>query len=210
MRGELKRVPFRLLLITDGYDSSTIGRVRSALAALPRAMAAVQLRAKLQPGRELLQAAEQLIEVTAERGAPLLINDRGDVALAAGAAGVHLPASGLPSKQARRWLGEKPLIGVSTHSLAEATVAWQGGADYVSFGPVYPTPSKAAFGEPVGLAALAAVVRALPIPVFALGGVTAERAAECVAAGARLACIGAVLGAADPAAGARALASRLE
>jgi thiamine-phosphate pyrophosphorylase len=62
----------------------------------------------------------------------------------------------------------------------------------------------------VGLAALAAVVRALPIPVFALGGVTAERAAECVAAGARLACIGAVLGAADPAAGARALASRLE
>jgi thiamine-phosphate pyrophosphorylase len=90
--------------------------------------------------------------------------------------------------------------------LAEATAAAAAGADYVTFGPVYPTASKAAFGQPVGVGALAAVVRALVIPVFALGGVDVARAAECRAVGARLACIGAVLGRPPPESAQQALA----
>jgi thiamine-phosphate pyrophosphorylase len=106
---------------------------------------------------------------------------------------------------ARRWLGPDALIGASTHSLAEATMAWRGGADYVTFGPVFATPSKAGLGEPVGVTALAEVVRAAPVPVFALGGIDRARVGEIRRAGARVACIGAVLGHADAAAGARAL-----
>lgn len=141
--------------------------------------------------------------------AALFLNDRLDVALAAGADGVHLPARGLPPSAARRALARSSfsrrplLVGCSTHGLDEARRAAAGGADFVTFGPVWPTPSKAAFGPPLGPAALGEAVGALSIPVFALGGVDAGRAAVCAGLGARVACIGAVLGAADAAAGAR-------
>jgi thiamine-phosphate pyrophosphorylase len=198
----LSRIGFRLLLITDGYDDRTPGRVEAAVRALPDGYAAVMLRAKGLEGRALFAAAERLRAI-----APILIvNDRADVALAVAADGVHLPARGIPVEQARRWSRDRLIVGVSTHSLAEATAAWRGGADYVAFGPVWPTPGK---GPPVGVEALAAVVRAAPVPVFALGGVDAARAPACVAVGARLACIGAVLGRADAAAGARALAAAI-
>jgi thiamine-phosphate pyrophosphorylase len=96
---------------------------------------------------------------------------------------------------------------VSTHARDEAVAAARDGADYVAFGPVWPTANK---GPAVGVEALAAVVAAVaPLPVFALGGVDAARARQVVAAGARVACIGAVLGAPDPAAGARALAAAI-
>jgi thiamine-phosphate pyrophosphorylase len=88
-------------------------------------------------------------------------------------------------------------------------MAVRSGADYVTFGPVFPTASKAAFGPPVGLGRLAEAVRAAGVPVFALGGVDADGARACVELGARVACIGAVLGSSDPAAGARALAAAL-
>jgi len=93
---------------------------------------------------------------------------------------------------------------VSTHSIEETAAAWDGGADYVTFGPVFATPSKMGMGEPVGLGALAAAVNAAPRPVFALGGIDAARAGEVTRLGARIACIGAVLGGGDAAAGARA------
>jgi thiamine-phosphate pyrophosphorylase len=177
---------------------------------LPRGSAAVQLRAKELSARDLLSAARALADVTRAHGAPLYIKDRVDVALAAGAQGVHLPARGLPPKPARRVVTKvdaRPFtVGVSTHSLDEAVMAAGGGADYLVFGPIWPTPGK---GDPVGVEALRAVVAAVAIPVYALGGVTAENAAHCLAAGARIACIGAVLGSADPAAGARRLGAVL-
>jgi thiamine-phosphate pyrophosphorylase len=188
----------RLLLITDGFDEHTAARVASALAVLPEGFAAVQLRARSLDGRALLAAAERLRAI-----APILfVNDRLDVALAAGADGVHLPANGLPVADARRAVGDRLLVGASTHSRDEAVTAARDGADYVVFGPVWPSPGK---GPPVGVDALAAVVRAVAVPVFALGGVDAERARQCVAVGARVAAIGAVLGRDDVAAGARAL-----
>jgi thiamine-phosphate pyrophosphorylase len=197
----------QLLFITDGWDATTCGRVDAALSALPPGVAAVQLRAKSLEGRALHQAACGLVEVTRGR-ALLFVNDRFDVALAVGADGVHLPARGLPPRPARRGIEAadgKLLIGCSTHSLAEAKMAVGGGADFVTFGPVWPTPSKAAYGPPVGLEKLTEAVRALPVPVFALGGIDADRARACAGVGARVACIGAVLGHADPAAGANSL-----
>jgi thiamine-phosphate pyrophosphorylase len=205
------RPAFRLLLITDGWNESTAARVDAALSALPAGTTAVQLRCKTLTGRAMTSAALALREVTRARGALFLVNDRVDVALASGADGVHLPSNGLPPKPARRAAGEALLLGASAHSLDEARMAERAGIDYVTFGPVFPTASKAAFGPPLGLDRLSEAVRALTVPVFALGGIDLERAPACIAAGARVACIGAVLGdgVSDPAQGARALGARI-
>jgi thiamine-phosphate pyrophosphorylase len=189
-------------MITDGFDEETAGRVVAALRELPDGAAFVQLRAKSLDGRALFDAATRLREIAPA----LVINDRADVALAADADGVHLPARGIGVADARALLGDR-IVGVSTHSPAEASAAARAGADYVVFGPVWPTGRKSAA---VGIDALAAVVRAVsPMPVFALGGVDAERARAAFAVGARVACIGAVLGRSDAAAGARALAAAI-
>jgi len=114
---------------------------------------------------------------------PLLVNGRLDIALAAGAGGVHLPADAPPAAALRARFGPDVLLGVSTHHLDEVEAARRGGADYVTFGPVYPTPSKAGCGPPQGVAALARAA-AVGIPVYALGGVTLSRLAEVASAGA--------------------------
>jgi thiamine-phosphate pyrophosphorylase len=186
----------RLYLITP--PSGDPGpAVEAALAALPRAGAGVQLRQPSLGGRELLDRARSLAGICAKYGAPLLVNDRADVALAAGADGVHLPARGLSPADARA-LGLR-LVGVSAHSAADVERAAREGADFAVFAPVYDTPGKVAQGE----GALAEACRAAPIPVLALGGVDATNAPRCIEAGARgVACIRSVLGARDPAAAA--------
>jgi len=185
----------RLYLITppDGDPSAA---VRSALSVLPRGAAGVQLRQAL-PARVLLERARTLRTICAGFEAPLLINDRADVALAAGADGVHLPARGIKARDARA-LG-LAIVGESVHTPEEAA---RSEADFCVFAPVFETPGKTAQGLiPLGQAA-----RATPIPVFALGGVTPDNAARCIEAGARgVACIRSVLGARDPAAAAIAL-----
>jgi thiamine-phosphate pyrophosphorylase len=207
----LNRVGFRALFITDAWEEpTTAARVRAALAAVTPGFAAVQLRAPGLGGRAMLAAATQLVAIAHAAGAALLVNDRVDVALAAGADGVHLPASGLSPALARRLGGADFLVGVSTHALEEAVAAQRGGADYVVFGPVFFTPSKAEYGAPAGLAALGEVARAVEVPVFALGGVDGARARVCATAGARIACIGAVLGQADAAGGARSIEDALK
>ncbi len=123
----------------------------------------------------------------------ILVNDRLDVALAERAGGVHLGENSLPVKEAKRLIdavmpgsnvGNGFLAGVSCHSLEAAQSAAGAGADYIFFGPVFATPSKAAFGAPQGLDLLAKVCRAVTIPVLAIGGITLENAAACFAAGA--------------------------
>src|SRR5262249_35639997 len=135
--------------------------------------------------------------LTRAHGAPLIIHDRIDVALAVGADGVHLPVRGLPPKIAHRLCGDRLFVGASTHSLVELGMAVRAGVGYVSFGPVYPTPSKAIYGPPLGIERLKQAVEMSPVPVFALGGIDVARATACRLVGAHLACIGAVLGQAD-------------
>lgn len=182
----------RLYLITPA-EGDPAPAVEAALRVLPRGAAAVQLRQPL-PGRELLRRARRLRELCDRFGAPLLVNDRADVALAAGAAGVHLPARGVSAADARA-LGLE-LVGESVHAAEEAA---RSQADFCVFAPVFDAPGK----QSRGIAALSEACLATRVPVLALGGVDESNARRAIEAGARgVACIRAVLGAADPAAAA--------
>jgi len=147
----------------------------------------IQLREKELSARALYELTERVAQITRSTGAAtrLLVNDRADLASATGADGVHLATRSLQPSIVRRTFGDNFLIGVSTHSLAEARAARDDGADFATFGPVFETPSKAVYGVPVGLDVLAAAVRALaPFPLVALGGVTLANACQVFAAGA--------------------------
>jgi thiamine-phosphate pyrophosphorylase len=176
-----------LYLITDGSQSNRdfsrlLNLVEAAVAAR---FAFVQLREKSLPARdwyELARAAAARARGSATR---LLVNDRADVARAARADGVHLTTQSLDAATVRRAFGPEFIIGVSTHTLAEARAAQAGGADFITFGPVFDTPSKRAYGSPAGVDKLAEVARQVaPLPVFALGGVNLDNAPQVFAAGA--------------------------
>jgi thiamine-phosphate pyrophosphorylase len=148
---------------------------------------AIQLREKDLGGRALLELASGAVARAAQ--AKILVNDRLDVALAAGAAGVHLGGEsvGVAEVVKFRAAGCTPAdfwIGRSCHSLEEALAAERDGADYVFFGPIFATPSKAQYGAPQGTEALARVCRPMRIPVLAIGGITLENAGACISAGA--------------------------
>ena len=192
----------RLILVTDRRATGGRDLVDVVRAALDAGLPAVQLREKDLPGRPLLALAEALRAATARAGALLFVNDRIDVAIAAGADGVHLGGGSVPVPVARRLVGPDALIGVSTHAAGEAPTD----ADFAFFGPVYSTPGK----DAVGPAPLAAAVAAAAIPVLAIGGVTTARVAETLAAGAHgVAVIRAILAAPDPGGATRALLGRL-
>jgi thiamine-phosphate pyrophosphorylase len=171
-------------LITDRRLAADLpARVAAALLGAPAGAVAVHLREKDLGGAALLDLARALLPACRARGARLLVNDRADVALAAGADGVHLPAAGMSPADARALLGAAALVGVSCHAAADVARARAGGADFATFSPVWDTPSKRAYGPPVGIAALEVAAR-LGLPLVALGGVEPENAAEAVAAGA--------------------------
>ena len=189
--------------MTDRRATGGRDLVEVVTAALAAGLPAVQLREKDLTGRPLLALAEALRAATARTGALLLVNDRVDVAIAAGADGVQLGTGALPVEAARALLGPGRLIGESVHAEDAARAS---AADFVVFGPVYDTPSKRGFGPPQGLARLAAVARTSPVPVVAIGGIDAANAGTARAAGAAgVAVIRAVLSAADPAAATRDL-----
>ncbi len=149
----------------------------------------IQVREKDLSARELRDFVAATLEVARPHGAKVLVNDRLDVALAAGADGVHLRVDSLPASEvraiARKQSSTPFLIGASTHSLAEAKQAEADGADFIVFGPIYDTPSKREFGPPLGPKALIEVCNALRIPALALGGITINNANEILRAGAR-------------------------
>ena len=198
----------RLQAITDGrvaaaHGHSLQGVVRELLAAGVRL---VQLRDKEADGRRLYEQACQLLALTRPVGALLVIDDRVDVALAAGADGVHVGQDDLPAAEVRRLAGPGLLLGVSCATPEEATRAERDGADYLGVGSVFPTGSKADAGEPIGLPGLQRVVVATRLPVVAIGGITAENAASVMAVGAAgIAVVSALMGASDPLAAARTL-----
>jgi thiamine-phosphate pyrophosphorylase len=178
--------------VTDrkAFDpADTVSRVREAIR---RAFAAgadwVQIREKDLPGRTLLEIVRNALEAAQGRGR-VLVNDRLEIALAAGAGGVHLGRQSVPAREVIAWCrrGNAPAefsIGVSCHSAEEARTAETDGASYVFFGPVFETPSKKAFGKAQGIASLAEVCGAVRIPVLAIGGVNVENAPQCIQAGA--------------------------
>lgn len=167
---------------------SVLARIRTAIAA---GVDWVQIREKDLPARDLLALVRASVDMAGDRAsrARVVVNDRLDVALAAGAAGVHLGGQSLPARETVRWCraGNAPpefLIGVSCHSVEKIREAEDAGASYVFWGPVFDTPAKRSFGPPQGIARLADVCRAVGIPVVAIGGVNEENSAECIRAGA--------------------------
>ncbi|MBI2538232.1 MAG: thiamine phosphate synthase [Deltaproteobacteria bacterium] len=199
------RLPdFDLYLVTDRQQTAGKDLAWVLGRALEGGVRAIQLREKDLGGRELFILAEKIKRLCESHRAGLFINDRVDVALGVDADGVQLGVGSLPVGVARELLGEKKLIGVSTHSLAEAKAAEAAGADFILFGPVYETPSKAVYGKPQGGGRLKEVVEKVSFPVYAIGGIQAGNIAEVKGSGAAgVALISAVLAAADPLAAAR-------
>ncbi len=145
----------------------------------------IQLREKKLTARVLFELTARAAEITRGTSTRLLVNDRADIAAGAGADGVHLTTRSLEPLIVRRTFGDDFLIGASTHSLVEATNARDGGADFVVFGPIFQTQSKAEYGLPLGVNTLADVASELsPFLVLALGGVSIENAQQCLRAGA--------------------------
>jgi thiamine-phosphate pyrophosphorylase len=171
----------------------------------------IQIREKDLDARSLVELTRFAVAETPGTSARVLVNDRLDVALAANAAGVHLGEKSLPLEEVTEWrrsTGRSDfLIGVSCHYLEYAHAAERGGANYIFFGPVFATPSKAAFGEPQGIERLHEVCTSVEIPVLAIGGVNVGNARACITAGA--AGIAAIRLFQDPASSAE-LAARLK
>lgn len=180
-----KTLDFRLYLITDrkGLDKN-IPLTAAVREALSGGVKAVQLREKDLGTRELLKQAYKMRKITDTYNAKLFINDRLDIALAVGADGVHLTRNSIPVDAVKKTVRNKLLVGVSTHSLKEVREAEKGGADFITFGPVYMTPSKKKYGAPAGVEALKRVCSRSGIPVFALGGVKTDRIKNVKKAGA--------------------------
>jgi thiamine-phosphate pyrophosphorylase len=167
--------------------------------ALDGGVQAIQLREKDLSGKELFILAEKTRRLCQRYQAALLINDRLDVALAIDAAGVQLGKTSLPLPDARALLGNHRFIGASVHSLEEAQNAQRGGADFIVFGPVFFTPSKAAFGAPQGVAALKKIVEIAELPVYAIGGIKPGNITELRSASVqRVALISAIIEAPHP------------
>lgn len=163
---------FDLLAISEQGTPEWLRRLAAA------GVGAVQIREKDRDDRAVLELAREARPLLST----VLVNGRIDIALAAGADGAHLPADGVPAAALRRRF-PGALLGVSTHTLQEVERALQDGADYVTFGPVWPTPSKERYGPPRGVEELARAAEA-GIPVYALGGVMLSRFEEAAAAGA--------------------------
>jgi len=157
--------------------------LRLVRAAVDAEVPLFQIREKSLHARVLFELVARAAEITRGSRTRLLVNDRSDIARAAGADGVHLTTQSLPADVVRKIFGAEFLIGVSTHSLEEARLARAAGADFVVFGPVF---EKRGYGAPQGVDKLAKVTRALgEFPVVAIGGITLDNVDECFQAGAR-------------------------
>jgi thiamine-phosphate pyrophosphorylase len=165
---------FKLYLITDRTQTKGRDLLWLIEQALDAGVKAIQLREKDLAGRDLFSLAEKASQLCRNYGSSLFVNDRLDIALAVNAAGVQLGNASVPIALARQLLGAQKMIGVSTHSFNEALEAQRQGADFVLFGPVYFTPSKAAYGAPQGLDKLKEIVGKISLPVYAIGGIKLE------------------------------------
>lgn len=174
----------QLYFITDKNQTRGRSLVEVVESALQGGVRMVQLREKDLSGKELFNIARELRSLTNQYNAKLLINDRIDIALAVSADGVHLGRKSISVQDARKAFEMPSLIGVSTHSLEEALQAKSDGADFITFGPIYYTPSKTIYGAPVGVDKLREAAEEVDIPVYALGGVKRDNIKEVLSSGA--------------------------
>jgi len=193
-----------LHVLTDREWSRGRDTLSVARAAIEGGATVIQLRDKAAGTRALVEEGLALRELTREQGALLIVNDRVDVALAIDADGAHVGQDDLPAALARALLGPERILGVSAGNLAEAEAAVAAGADYLGVGPIYATRGKADAGPPTGAALLRELAARYPVPLVAIGGITAGNAGEAIRAGASgVAVITAVVAADDIAAAAR-------
>ena len=196
-----------LIAITDDLRDGHEGLVARAVAAVRGGATMLQLRLKDADARTQVEVARALIAAVPHE-VPVLVNDRADIALAAGAAGVHVGADDLPVSAVRRITPPDFVVGASVG--VDAEVAGARGADYVGIGPVYATASKQDAGDAIGIAEFARLMRACGLPAVAIGGIDASNAASVMTAGARgVAVIRGVFGAPSPEAAARAIRSAI-
>jgi thiamine-phosphate pyrophosphorylase len=197
----LKLPPLYAILDPEQTRGRPAERVLAAL--LEAGVSILQLRVKSLPPVDFLELAKQARAVTRAHGCQLIINDRVDIALACGADGVHLGQDDLPLSAGRKLMGQK-IIGISTHDLDQARAAERAGADYIGFGPMFGTRTKATGYEARGPEMLQQIRRAVTLPIVAIGGITEANVQEVWQAGAdSVAIIGDVLHDNDP--GAKAL-----
>lgn len=201
----------KLYLVTDPDSCGPRGVAPTVRAALRGGVTLVQLRDKQASTRTLLELARTLLEICADFEVPLIINDRVDVALAAGAHGVHVGAEDMPVAEVRRLLGPGAIVGVSVRSIEDALRAAQQGADYVAANGVWSTPTKTDFGAPLGLESLRELARGSELPVVAIGGVQLGNINTVSAAGcAGAAVVSAIMAASDPTQASQSLRAALD
>ncbi|WP_295639279.1 thiamine phosphate synthase [uncultured Mailhella sp.] len=206
-----KHTDYRVYLVTD--RELCLGRSLEdvVLAAVRGGTGAVQLREKQASGREFLALARALVAALQPRGIPLIINDRADIALASGAAGLHVGQSDLPPEDARRLMGPDAIVGLSVETREELLAAESLDIDYVGVSPIFATPTKTDTHEPWGLDGLRWAREHSPLTLVAIGGIHKDNAAEVVAAGAHsLAVVSELCSAPDPEKAARNLLSVFE
>jgi thiamine-phosphate pyrophosphorylase len=201
----------RLHVLTDESIQYRFTHVDLARLAIDGGADTIQLRDKTKGAGELVEIARTVGEVCKAAGVLFIVNDRADIALAAGADGVHLGQNDLPVGVARTIMGDGKIIGGSASTLDEAIEVEEQGADYVGFGHIYATASKIKEGPPKGPAVLREVSKTLNIPVIAIGGIGIDNVVSVMNAGAwGVAVIGAVCADDDPASAARRLKARID
>jgi len=188
-----------LHLVTDRSLSQARSLVEVVAEAVAGGVTCVQLREKSCSTRQFLDEALALKALLQPLGVPLIINDRVDIALAVGAAGVHLGQSDMPISHARRLLGPDCLIGISAESMADALEAEQQGADYIGISPVFNTPTKTDTAPALGLEGIRRIRELARIPLVGIGGINLTNARQVLAAGADgVAVVSAIMAAESP------------
>ena len=177
-------IDFKLYSITDRHRCTPTPLIDVVSELLDAGVTAIQLREKDLSDANLIQLAQPLAEVCRNYEAKLFINSNVRVALEVGAAGIHLPANAESVEVIKAQTEDNLYVGCSVHSLEAAQKRETEGADFVTYSPIYPTASKPGYGPAVGVKCLVGVTEVVKIPVFALGGITPDRVAECLAAGA--------------------------
>ena len=201
----------RLHVITDTTIQSQFTHAELAEMAIAGGADTIQFRQKDGNARELVESAQTVQSVCAERGVSLIVNDRADIALAVGAAGAHFGQDDLPIAVGRRILPPEMIIGASARTEEKILEAISAGADYIGFGPIYQTSSKPDAELPKGLDALQRMCEIAQCPVIAIGGITAETAYEVIHAGAHgIAVISAVCAQTDPTEATRHLCGEIQ